>query len=107
MLLIYEIELPKDEDVSAFRAFMRDEYIPAVHKGPTRVGQVKGLELLERDASETGHRFLWLVRWDGLNPQASDYLDDEAVRRKFEAFGATMKDHVAWQEVAGWVQPAS
>lgn len=103
MLLVYEFELPKDKDPSAFGDFMRDEYIPAVHKGPTRVGQVQELELLERAVSETGHRFLWLVRWDGLDPEhGGPAIDDEAVHRKLEGFGATMKEHVTWLETAAW-----
>ena len=107
MLLAYELELAKERDASEFGAFMRDEYIPAVHKGPTRVGQVKELELLEREATDTSHRFLWLVRWDGMNPQAGVRLDDEAIERKLEAFGVTMGEHIVWQEDARWVPPTT
>jgi hypothetical protein len=106
MLFISEIELPKEEDAAAFAEFMQNEYIPAIHKGPTRVGQVEGLELLEGDPTETSHRFLWLVRWNGLEPGHARQVDD-AVLRKFEAFSASMKEHVAWREVATWSEPTS
>jgi len=103
MLLIAEITLSNEEDAEAFADFMRDEYIPAVHKGPTRAGQVGGLELL-RSRGETDHTFLWLVRWGGLppGPEFNPSVDDEAVREKFEAFGASMTPRVAWSEVAAW-----
>jgi hypothetical protein len=101
MLFISEIELPRTEDAAAFAEFMRDEYIPAVHKGPTRIGQVAELELLQGNTTETSHRFLWLVRWNGLeHEKAGARVDDEAVARKFEGFGAGMTEHVSWAEVA-------
>jgi hypothetical protein len=99
MLLITEITLPKRKNAEAFAEFMRDEYIPAVHKGPTRVGQVEDVELLQGDTTESSHAFLWLVRWNGLKQGAGARIDDEKVERKFEKFGATMEAAVAWHEV--------
>lgn len=111
MLSVFEIELPREKDPDKFVAFMQDEYMPAVHMGPTRVGQVDELKLLraaapggvvegdEGTSAETGHRFLWLVDWHGLSPPGAR-LDDEKVLRKFERFGATIKDEASWQEVA-------
>lgn len=108
MLFVYEIELPKDADVAAFGAFMREEYVPAIHKRPTRDGVVTGLELLEPDPNQPNQPFLWLVRWEGLR-MAGWRLDDDAVRSKFEGFGATMRDKGLWREFASWpttdVQP--
>lgn len=102
MLLISEVELPGDADVAAFSDFLRDEYIPAVHTGATRVGVIEGLEFARRDTTEGGHRFLRIVHWNGVDP--GDHfqvrLDDEAVLNKLEAFGATTGRHVRWQEVA-------
>ena len=101
MLLISRIELPKDQDGDAFAEFMREEYIPAVHTGPTRVGQVEGVELLERDTTEDEHEFLWLVHFDGLKPRdATVRVDDDAVREKFESFAPTLTQPDTWQEVA-------
>jgi hypothetical protein len=99
MLLISEIELPENADVAAFADFMRDEYMPAVRTLPTRVGQVQGVELVQRATSETTQAFLWLVRWSGL-PGGRANVDDDVVRRKFEEFGAAIKDPVEWREVA-------
>lgn len=59
-MLVYQISLPKKQDAAAFVTFMRTEYLPAVHKGPTRVGQVTDLVLLQKE-DETGtaaHGFL-------------------------------------------------
>jgi hypothetical protein len=99
MLLISEIELPETADVSAFADFMRDEYMPAVSTSPTRVGQVLGVELVQRATSETTQAFLWLVRWSGLSGGRA-HVDDDAVRRRFEEFGAAIKEPVEWHEVA-------
>ena len=46
-MIIYQIRLPKKQDAEAFVKFMQEEYFPAVHKGPTRVGQVTDLVLLQ------------------------------------------------------------
>jgi hypothetical protein len=101
MLLISKVELPEGADAAAFGEFVRDTYIPAVHKGPTRVGQVAGLELVEGGTDK--HRtFLWLVRWSGISGGAGVHVDDEAVRQRFEEFGATIKKPVVWQEVGRW-----
>jgi hypothetical protein len=100
MVFISEIELPQGKDPAAFVEFMRDEYIPAVHKGPTRVGQVRQLELLQGNTTDTNHRFLWLVHWSGLEQGGGTRIDDEAVVRKFEGFGASMKERVTWEQVA-------
>jgi hypothetical protein len=109
MLLISRIELPKKQDAAAFGEFMRDEYIPALHKGPTRVGMVQDLELLQRAGTDSSHTFLCLINWDGLNPGPTflGRVDDEDVLQRFEGFGASVKPHVSWQEVARWSQPTS
>jgi hypothetical protein len=109
MLLMSRIELPKKQDPAAFGDFMRDEYIPAVHKGQTRAGMVEELELLQSAGTETNHTFLWLLNWNGIIPGPTFLggVDDEDVLHRFEGFGATVKPHVSWQEVARWSQPTS
>jgi hypothetical protein len=109
MLLISKIELPKKQDPTAFGEFMRDEYFPAVHKGPTRVGQVEELELLQSTGTETSHTFLWLLSWNGITPAPTFWIgtDDDDVQHRFEGFGVKVKPHVTWHEVAKWSQPTS
>jgi hypothetical protein len=104
MLLVSEIELPEHADAAAFADFMRDEYVPAVRRVPTRVGQVMGVELVQRATTETTQAFLWLVRWSGVSGGHA-HVDDEAVQRKFEQFGAVIKQPVEWREVAKWPGP--
>jgi hypothetical protein len=103
-MLVYDVRLPKDRRAATFERFMRDAYIPAVHKSPTRVGQVNELMLLRCEPTSTRHKFLWLVDWSGLpNGQPMGVrVDDEKVSRKFEAFGATVKRLDAWDEVGRW-----
>ena len=100
MLLISEIELPEDQDPDAFVAFMRDEYIPAVETGPTRIGKVDGLRLLQGRSADTGNRFLWLVDWNGMEHDAAGTHVDEALARKLEEFGVSRTAQAAWDEVA-------
>jgi hypothetical protein len=99
VLLMSEIELAKGVDAEAFRDFFRDEFLPAVHTGPTRVGQVQGVELLERETSDTDRSFAVLVRWSGLSPGKIVRADDAAVQARLEEM-AVIKDPVVWQ-VAG------
>jgi hypothetical protein len=106
VLLISEIELPENADADAFADFMRDEYMPAVRRSPTRVGQVLGVQLMKRATSDSSQAFLWLVRWSGVSGGRA-HVDDDAVRRKFEDFGAAIKDPVEWREVAEVPAPGS
>ena len=56
-MIIYRIKLPEEQDTEAFVKFMRDEYLPAVWKGPTRAYAVDGLSLLEKQHSESMYGF--------------------------------------------------
>ncbi len=101
--IIYQITLPERMIGETFVEFMRDEYFPAVHKGPTRVGQVTGLALL-RGVTETHERtntFFMHVSYDGL-ATGDARVDNEEVRRKFETFGARVERLGAYDEVAAW-----
>jgi hypothetical protein len=66
-MIIYQIRLPKKKDAEAFVKFMNEEYLPAIHKGATRVGQVTDLVLLqaESEGGTTGCEFFWHVGWSG------------------------------------------
>ncbi len=106
-LIIHQITLPEEQDVEAFVEFMRNEYFPAVHKGPTRVGQVISLALLESVPSthKGTNTFFMHAGWSGL---AGDRVgvDDAEVRRKFESFGARVERLGAYREVAIWPEAA-
>lgn len=104
-MIIYQIRLPKAQDVEAFVRFMREEYFPAVHKGPTRVGEVENLRLLERsnllEGDDVTNEFFLHVGWSGLRT-GEVRLDDETVVRKLEAFMAAVKHIGYYEEVATW-----
>ncbi|MCM3901532.1 MAG: hypothetical protein ND866_07480 [Pyrinomonadaceae bacterium] len=103
-MIIYQIKLPKTQDAKAFVSFMREEYFPAVHKGPTRVGQVTELKLLERQkdrGDDRDHEFYWHVGWSGL-ASGEARVDDEDVVRKFKAFKAKVKRVGFCKEVVAW-----
>jgi hypothetical protein len=100
VLLMSEIELAKGVDAEAFGDFFRDEFLPAVFTGQTRVGKVEGMELLEREEGETDHSFVVLARWSGLlTPEQIVRVRDADVQAKLEKM-AVIKDPVVWQ-VAG------
>ena len=101
MILTSRMELPEDQDESAFVEFMRNEYMPAVETGgPTRIGVTEGVQLLQSTNPDKSRRFLWVVKWNGMeHPQAGSFHVDEATARKFDEYGAVRKPHNAWQEV--------
>ena len=102
-MIIYQINLPKKEDAEAFVTFMREEYFPAVHKGPTRTGQVTDLVLLqEQPEQETkGCEFFWHVGWSGLKMGGAS-VDAEDVTRKLESFKACIKRIGSFEQMAAW-----
>ncbi len=56
-MVVLELKLPKNKDPETFAAFMRDEYMPAVHKGPTRLGVVSSISLSRHDNLNAGDDF--------------------------------------------------
>ncbi len=104
-MIIYQITLPKKKSTKAFVKFMREEYFPAVQKGPTRVGQVTDLVLLERqnafEGDDVRNEFYWHVGWSGF-PDGDAHVDDEKVARKFEAFKGEVKRIGSYEEVVAW-----
>ena len=104
-MIIYQINLPKKQNIERFIKFMREEYFPAVRKGQTRSGQVIGLTLLERENAFEGddirREFLLHVEWSGVS--AGDArLENPEVLHKFEAFKAEVKRLGSYEEVAVW-----
>ena len=104
-MIIYQINLPKKEDAEAFVTFMREEYFPAVHKGPTRTGQVTDLVLLQEqpEHESKGCEFFWHVGWSGL-AMGGARVDAEDVTRKLESFKARIKRIGSFAQVATWTQ---
>lgn len=101
-MIVYQLELPKEQDVEAFLTFMRAAYLPAIHTGPTRTGQVLGLALWQEDTeSETGGQTFFLhVEWNGLGGNyARLRLDDEAVEGRLAGFGARLHRLGLYREV--------
>jgi hypothetical protein len=104
-VIVYQIKLPKKQDAEAFVKFMREEYFPAVYKGPTRVGQVEDLVLLqeEPESRTTDCEFFLHVGWNGF-PNGHISVDDDAITRKFDAFEASLERLGSYEEVAVWHQ---
>jgi len=105
-MIIYQIKLPKKQDAEAFVKFMQEEYFPSVSKvGPTRVGQVFDLMLLEREneteGDDVGNEFFWHVGWSG-QPTGKVHADGEEMARKFGAFKAEVKRIGSYRKVAAW-----
>jgi hypothetical protein len=113
-VLIQQITLPErflPERFDEFAEFMRDEYFPAVEKGPWRTGAVIGLALL-RKAESQSNTFLMHVSFEsgvGGPPVAvTGVLEvNEEVQRKFESFGPRVeRPGVVYDEVALWPEDA-
>jgi hypothetical protein len=101
MLYIDQVTLPTREDVDAFETFMRYDYLPAVHKGPTRIGQVTYLAVIRAENEEDG--FFLHIGWDGMDMSDKiPRIDDENVQRRFESFGAAVTRVGHYTNVATW-----
>jgi hypothetical protein len=103
MPYVYDIRLPREEDAATFGTFLEERYIPAVEKGPTRVGAVRELVLLQRETTATSHRFLLIVRWSGVQNEKAGMVRDGAVLGELERLGATVELLDDWHEVARWL----
>lgn len=101
-VIIYHIRLSEEQDAEAFKTFMQDEYFPAVHKGPTRIGGVTDLVMLQGDTPNTMHEFFLHVGWSGLSGRGDARVADEEVLRKFESFSARIERLGSYREVAAW-----
>jgi hypothetical protein len=100
--IIYQITLPERMIGETFIEFMRDEYFPAVHKGPTRVGQVTSLSLLRVSDGIKTNTFFMQISYNGL-ATFEIRVDDKEVQQKFETlYGKRMKRLGSYYEVAAW-----
>jgi hypothetical protein len=101
--IVYRTTLGEGQDGDAFEAFMRERYFPAVRKGPTRVGQVLGLQLWRglADAHESTDTLLVVMDFGGLST-GELYVDDHDVESAFEAFGASLERVGAFSEKGVW-----
>ncbi len=87
-MLIYHLQLPAHQDPKAFVKFMQAEYFPAIYKGLSRIGQVKGLVLLQGNTTSITHEFFWHVEGQMVGDPR---VENEAVQRKFESFNAQLE----------------
>ena len=111
VFLIAEVEIPQKKDPAAFAKFVREKWVPKVHMGPTRAGQVQEVKVLQRiggtvpfdpeEPHQAGNRFLVLAEWDGFAPQsAGGWFHSETLADNFKRFGAKVEESAGWQEVA-------
>lgn len=105
-VVIYSIDLPEEQDPEAFVTFMRERYLPAVHRGPTRVGQTLEVILWKAEllSEAAEHQFFLHMVWSGLRSSAARIrLDDaEAVESELQSFGAKMRRLGFYTEAARW-----
>ena len=79
--IMVTIRRPAGMTAAAFLKKMQREVFPAVHKGPTRVGEIDSWTLVsETPKGETGgsEKYVWLIHWSGLEG-AGDRLAAEAL----------------------------
>jgi hypothetical protein len=109
-MVVFQIRLPKSQDPDAFTAFMRGTYFPAVHKGPTRLGQVESLALAqgrnEHAGDDFARRFLLSVGWSGVPLEDLPRLDSDEAKAKFAAFKPQVKRLGEFAETASWPKAA-
>ncbi len=90
--IMVTIRRPDGMTAAAFLKKMQRDVFPAVHKGPTRVGEIDSWTLVSetpkggRGGSE---KYVWLINWNGLDG-AGDRLAGEALV-KLRGLGATVR----------------
>ena len=90
--IVVTIRWPAGMTAAAFLKKMQRDVFPAVHKGPTRVGEIDSWTLLsETSKGEIGgsEKYVWLIHWGGLEG-AGDRLAAEALV-KLRGLGATVR----------------
>ncbi len=105
-MVVLELKLPKSKDPEVFAAFMRDEYLAAVHKGPTRLGQVSSVSLSQRRNLHAGddfeRTFFMLVGWEGVELDTLPRVDGDDVKGKLDGFMLDVKTLGEFSDIAGW-----
>ena len=94
-------EMSDDE----FERLMREEVIPSIHTGPTRVGQITGVRLYRLSAEDEGpvdrasraEKYILVIEWDGL-AQTVDVLAGPAIEKVRHA-GAAVRPAGDWRLV--------
>ncbi len=103
-MVVLELTLPKSKDPQAFAEFMRDEYMAAVHRGPTRVGQVLSISLSQRrnlHARDDFERsFIMLVGWEGVELDTLPRVDGDDVKAKLDGFMLEVKPLGEFSDIA-------
>ena len=95
MTIVYSIKLRSLLQANSFEEFARKRYLPSLHTGSTRVGQLLGARLLrqrrdhESDPIELDNQFLMLLEWSGL-PIEMPRTDDPAVQKIFDSYDVEM-----------------
>ncbi len=104
-MVVLELKLPKSKNPETFAAFMRDEFMPAVRKEPTRMGQVSSVSVSQRRNLHAGddfeRSFLMLVGWEGVELNTLPRIDGDAVKAKLEGFKLKVKPLGEFNEIAG------
>jgi hypothetical protein len=108
-MTMFQLSLPKTQSADTFIAFMQDQFFPAVRKGPTRSGQVEGLELQQgRNVladDDLEREFLLDVEWSGIGGVVIEHMlhvDDEGVDARFKAFKLKVKRLGDYTPAASW-----
>ena len=105
-MVVFEIKLPKSKNPETFAAFMRDEYLPAVHRGATRRGVVTSISLSQRRNLHAGddfvRSFLMRVGWEGIDLDGLPRVDSDDVKAKLDGFNLDVKCLGEFDRVAEW-----
>jgi hypothetical protein len=76
--IMVTVHRPDGMTEAAFLKKLQHEVFPAVHKGPTRMGEVDSWKLLSETDKGESSKYVWLINWGGLDG-AGDKLIAEAL----------------------------
>lgn len=104
-MIVQRIKLGAGQDADAFVGFMRDEFIPAMQRGPTRIGQASYIEFLQGNTESTLDEFVLLI--DGLMSFHPRFVGVE-LEQRFSSFAPEI-ERIAddFRTVALWREPGA
>jgi hypothetical protein len=103
-MIVRRIQLGPNQDIRKFIQFMREEYLPAIRRGPTRIGQANYVELFQGNTTNSTDQFLLLV--EGLMSLPEGFVGTELAARLREFAPEVEEIADNFRSVARWTEDA-
>lgn len=97
-MVITQISIPKPQDKEAFEKFMKEEFIPHVYMGPTRIGQTFEVSLLSKESKGNMFVYYFFHKGDSTKPDLGTVSFE--IMDKFRTFNPKCKRIGAFEMIS-------